>query len=289
VARPRGDDRWATARRRRAVTSFDRDCRRIITLGVATVAGVSGLVGWQGTGPPAAAAFAALALPSWFIASVTLWRARPLAAGPVASRARLGAATRLTLLRGLLVSLTAGFTLIPPVGAARWLPAVLYGTAALADRWDGAVARRLGEVTAMGAHLDGAMDALGLLSAPLVAVSWGRLPLWYLLLGAAYYLYQGAIEARRRLGLPLHPERVRRNPLTRVFAGLQMTLVAVALPPLVPLAVTTPAATLLMVPTLAFFVRDWLLITGRARLLRSEAAPPAARATGAPAVPPVAP
>jgi CDP-diacylglycerol---glycerol-3-phosphate 3-phosphatidyltransferase len=271
------------------VTSLDRECRRIIALGVATVAGVSALVGWQGTSPLEGAAFAALALPSWLIASVTLWRARPLAAGRAASGARLGAATRLTLLRGLLVTLTAGFTLIPPVGAARWLPGVLYATAALADRCDGAVARRLGQVTAMGTHLDGAMDALGLLAAPLVAVFWGRLPPWYLLLGAAYYLYQGAIEARHRLGLPLHPERVRRNRLTRVFAGLQMTLVAVALPPVVPLAVTTLAATLLMVPTLAFFVRDWLLVTGRARLLRPETSPPAARATGAPAVPPVAP
>jgi CDP-diacylglycerol---glycerol-3-phosphate 3-phosphatidyltransferase len=277
-------------------TSLDRDCRRAIALGGAAVAGASALAGWLGAARVWGAAFAALALPSWLVASTTLWRARILAAIPASDEerhagpvTRLGAATRLTLLRGLLVSLTAGFTLIPPVGAARWLPAVLYATAALADRWDGAVARRLGQVTAMGAHLDGAMDALGLLAAPLVAVSWGRLPPWYLLLGAAYYLYQGAIEVRRRLDLPLHPERVRRNPLTRVFAGLQMTLVAMALPPLVPLAVTTPAATLLMVPTLAFFVRDWLLITGRARLLRPEAAPPAARATGAPAVPPVAP
>lgn len=272
--------------RRQAVISLDRDCRRTIAFGVATVAAAAGLVGWQSPAPRWGAAFAGLALPSWLIASVTLWRARPLAAPSSADAVvRLGAATRVTLLRGLLVSLTAGFTLMPAVGAARWIPAALYVTAALADRGDGALARRLGQVTAMGAHLDGAMDALGLLAAPLVAVAWRRLPPQYLGVGAAYYLYQGAIEVRRRLGLPLHPERVRRRPLTRLFAGLQMTLVAAALPPVLPLAVTAPVATVLMVPTLAFFVRDWVLITGRGRLPRPASGAPAVR----PAVPPAAP
>ena len=42
-----------------------------------------------------------------------------------------------------------------------------------------------------------------------------------------------------------------------------MTLVAVALAPLLPLAVTTVAATLLMLPSLVFFARDWLIAVGR--------------------------
>lgn len=264
------------------MTPLERDCRRVIVLGGAAVAGAAGLAGWLGAAPRWGAAFAVLALPSWLVASATLWRARLLAVSPDSEGdggavRRLGTATHLTLLRGLLVSLTAGFTLIPPVGAVRWIPAAVYATAVLADRWDGAVARRRGQVTAMGAHLDGAMDALGLLTAPLVAVAWRRLPPWYLLLGAAYYLYQGAIAVRRRLALPLHPERVPRRPLTRLFAGLQMTLVAVALSPVLPLAVTAAAATLLMVPTLGFFVRDWLLITGRRRPLRPGPTASAAR------------
>jgi CDP-diacylglycerol--glycerol-3-phosphate 3-phosphatidyltransferase len=266
------------------VSSLDRDCRNAIALGAAAVLGVSGLAGGLGAAPRWGVAFAALSLPIWLIASATLWRARRLAAGPAGDGARaggpvtrLGAATRITLLRGLLASLTAGFALLPPVGTLRFIPAALYATAALADRWDGAVARRLGEVTAMGAHLDGAMDALGLLAAPVVAVAWGRLPPWYLVLGAAYYLYLGAIAARRRLGLPLHPERVTRRPLTRIFAGLQMTLVALALPPVLPVAVTAPAATVLMIPTLSFFVRDWLLITGRSRPPRPVPSAPAVR------------
>ena len=171
--------------------------------------------------------------------------------------------TWVTLGRGLLCSLVAGFTLLPPAGAIRWAPAALYAVAALADRGDGALARRRGAVTALGTHLDGATDALGLLAAPLCAVAWGRLPPWYLAVGAAYYVYQGAIAARRRLGLPTFAERVTRRPLTRFFAGLQMTLVVAALPPVLPHAITTPLATILMVPTLAFFARDWLIVIGR--------------------------
>jgi CDP-diacylglycerol--glycerol-3-phosphate 3-phosphatidyltransferase len=239
------------------VTPRDRSCRWAISCGLIAIAVAAGVIG-RGS-PRAALDFAGPALAGWLIAAVTLWRARALA--PAA--APLGPATWVTLGRGLLCCLVAGFALVPPVGAVRWAPAALYTAAALADRADGALARRRGEVTVLGAHLDGATDALGLLAASLCAVAWGRLPPWYLALGAAYYVYQGAIAARRRLGLPVFPERVTRRPLTRIFAGLQMTLVAAALPPVLPPAVTTPLATILMVPTLAFFVRDWLIIVGR--------------------------
>ena len=191
-----------------------------------------------------------------------MWRARPLL-DPRATG--LGAATHLTLLRGLLVSLAVGFAPLPPpgAGAVRWLPALLYAGAAICDRFDGIIARRLGQTTALGARLDEAMDALGLLAAPVVAVAWGRLPPWYLVVGATYYIYRGAIWLRRRVGLPVHLERVRPKRLTRIFAGLQMTLVSVALAPLLSLEVTTIAATLLMLPTLIFFARDWLIAIGR--------------------------
>lgn len=209
--------------------------------------------------PRVALAFAAPALAAWLIAAVTLWRARALAT----ATAPLSLPTWITLGRGLLSCLVAGFALLPAAGVVRWAPAALYAVAALADRADGGLARRRGAVTALGAHLDGAMDALGLLAAPVCAVAWGRLPPWYLALGAAYYVYQGAIGARRWLGLPVFSERLTRRPLTRIFAGLQMTLVAAALPPVLPAAIVTPLATLLMLPTLAFFARDWLILVGR--------------------------
>jgi CDP-diacylglycerol--glycerol-3-phosphate 3-phosphatidyltransferase len=122
------------------------------------------------------------------------------------------------------------------------------------------------------------MDALGLLAGPLVAVAWGRLPPWYLLVGAAYYLYQAGSWWRRRLGLPVHPERVTPKPATRFFAGAQMVLVCAALPPVIDPAVTSAAATVLMLPTLALFTRDWLIVTGArdAPVAPAAPSPPAA-------------
>ena len=249
----------------RVVTDIDidRSSRRVIVIGLGAVliASACSLTAWHS--PRTAAAFLALSLATWLVVAATLWRARPLL-GPHATR--LGTATHLTLLRGLLVSLVAGFAAVSPAGAVRWLPALLYTAAAICDRFDGIIARRLGQTTALGARLDEAMDALGLLAAPVVAVSWGRLPPWYLLLGVTYYIYRAALWLRRRLDLPVHPERVRPKRLTRIFAGLQMTLVCVALAPVSNPKVTTIAATIIMMPTLMFFARDWLILIGRLQI-----------------------
>jgi CDP-diacylglycerol--glycerol-3-phosphate 3-phosphatidyltransferase len=261
----------------RVVTGIDidRSCRRVIVVGLAAVliASACSLTAWRS--PHAAAAFLALSLSSWLLVARTLWRARSLL-GPGATA--LGPATHLTLLRGLLVSLAVGFAPVPPVGAVRWFPALLYTSAAVCDRFDGIIARRLGQTTALGARLDEAMDALGLLAAPVVAVSWGRLPPWYLLVGAAYYLFHAAIWLRRRRELPVHLERVRPKRLTRIFAGLQMTLVSVALAPVSSPKFTKIAATILMMPTLIFFARDWLIAIGQIQPFRSPR--PAKRGEG---------
>jgi CDP-diacylglycerol--glycerol-3-phosphate 3-phosphatidyltransferase len=238
----------------------DRACRRVALAGAAAVAAAALAVAAR-RAPAAGGAFLLLAGPAWLVVAGTLWRAR----GGAPAGGGLGAATHLTLLRGLLVSLVAGFALLPASGVVRWLPAGLYTAAAVADRMDGILARRLGLFTPLGAQLDGATDALGLLVAPLVAVTWGRLPPWYLAVGGAYYAYEAGIWWRRRRGLPAHPERVLPKPATRFFAGAQMVLVCVALAPVLDPAVTRAAGTLLMAPTLALFGRDWLIVIGRSR------------------------
>jgi phosphatidylglycerophosphate synthase len=214
--------------------------------------------------------FLAGALPVWAIVLGTLrWLRAQEPAAPI------GWATRLTVLRGLLLGALAGCIALPARGWLAWAPAVLYTTAAVCDLVDGYVARRRGEVTALGGRLDVAMDALGLLVAPLVGVSLGRLPPWYLLLGATYYLFQAGLWLRRRRGLPVHADRLRPNPYARMFAGYQMGLVATALFPVLPPSGTWIGATLFMLPTLALFAREWLVVTGR---LGPEALMPALRA-----------
>jgi CDP-diacylglycerol--glycerol-3-phosphate 3-phosphatidyltransferase len=225
--------------------------------------------------PPAIGiGFVGGALGTWSLVVVTLWAFASSAAAESGARGTvmLGVATQLTLLRGFLVSLLAGFALSPPPASrmVRWMPGLLYVVAVLSDRYDGILARRLDQVTDLGRRLDVAMDGLGLLMASVLAVRWHRLPLIYLSVGAAYYLFHAGLALRSFLGWPVYRDRIRPRRATRFFAGVQMVVCVVALlpgtGPLSPTAFAsamTLAATVAMLPTLAFFARDWLLAVGR--------------------------
>ncbi|MFC6836630.1 CDP-alcohol phosphatidyltransferase family protein [Halomarina ordinaria] len=174
----------------------------------------------------------------------------------------LGLANGLTLVRGLALAAVAGFLLLPrPVGALAWAPGALYGAAALLDQVDGRVARGYGRTTLLGERLDMAFDTVGLLVAPVLAVRYGQLPVWYLAVSAARYVFLAALFVRRRRGLPIHdlPE----SPVRRPLAGVQMAVVALALSPVLGPPTTTLLATVAMVPFLAGFARDWLAVSGR--------------------------
>ncbi|HVR63802.1 MAG TPA: CDP-alcohol phosphatidyltransferase family protein [Polyangia bacterium] len=206
---------------------------------------------------------------TWFMA--TLWRRRadnrPAPAPPVpaaaAVAASLGAPTLVTLARALLVSALGG--LLAAGGGseqlATWWPGALYAAAVVGDLADGALARRLARTTKLGASLDVTTDAAGLLVAPLLAVARGRLPPWYLLLSVAYPLFRSGLWLRARLGLPVPLQRLRPYPAARFAAGAQMALVTAALFPFLPRPLLWPAATVIMLPTLALFAREWRLVT----------------------------
>jgi len=176
----------------------------------------------------------------------------------------LGHGNRITLLRGLLISALAGFLVISPGDTSHglmYLPAVLYTAAALGDLLDGSMARRQQQTTRLGTELDMALDAFGLLIAPLLAVAYGKLHISYLLVSIAYYLFQWGIYWRRRQGLPVYPLPPSR--MRRYLAGLQMALVAAALWPPLPREVTTLLGAVLMLPLLIGFCRDWWHVSGR--------------------------
>jgi CDP-diacylglycerol--glycerol-3-phosphate 3-phosphatidyltransferase len=202
----------------------------------------------------------------WIAFATTLWRRRALNVPTTGSNLdpgdTLGAATFLTLGRALLLCVLAGLLLAPlSPDQAPWLPGALYTLAAIGDGVDGALARRLGRTTKLGASLDVTTDAVGLFVAPLLAVGQGRLPPWYLLLSAAYPLFQAGVWLRVRLRLPTHPEGVRPYPLARLFAGAQMVVVAAALFPWLPRLLLWPLASVVMLPTLVLFTREWRLVT----------------------------
>src|SRR5690606_35142148 len=113
----------------------------------------------------------------------------------------------------------------------------------------------------LGDRLDGVFDALGLLVAPLVAVAYGKVHWLYLLVSGAYYCFQLGIKWRRWRHLPLRP--LLPSKLRRTLAGFQMGMAAVVLWPPFQAEVTVIASIAFMVPMLAGFVVDWLVVSAR--------------------------
>jgi len=172
-----------------------------------------------------------------------------------------GVANSLTLLRGGLYAVVAGFVVVPATTALAWVPALCYGAGVVLDRLDGAVARTLGEETALGERLDMAVDTFGFVAAPLVAVLWGRLPVWYLAISAARYVYLAGIYWRRRRGRPIHDRPD--SDLGKRLAGVQMVFITVALVPATPSGLVFAVAPAVLAPSLAVFVRDFCHVSGR--------------------------
>jgi len=174
--------------------------------------------------------------------------------------ARLGAGNLVTLVRGGAFAAIAGFALLEPVGLVAWLPAALYATGSALDWIDGLLARWSGHTTVLGEKLDMAFDTLGFVVAPVVAVIWGRLPIWYLSLSAARYLFRAGKAARRRRGRPVYdlPESRVRRPL----AGLQMAFIAFALAPILAPSTVHALAAVVLLPSLSVFARDYLVVAG---------------------------
>jgi CDP-diacylglycerol--glycerol-3-phosphate 3-phosphatidyltransferase len=176
-------------------------------------------------------------------------------------RTLIGLANAVTLVRGTLYAVVAGFALVPPATGLDWVPAVAYGVGVALDGLDGTIARTVGRETAVGERLDMAFDTFGFVAAPLVAVAWGALPAWYLSLSAARYVYCGGLAWRRHRGRPLFgpPD----SDVGRYLAGVQMLFLTAALAPMVPRSVSFALAPVVLAPSLAVFARDFLVVSGR--------------------------
>jgi CDP-diacylglycerol--glycerol-3-phosphate 3-phosphatidyltransferase len=174
----------------------------------------------------------------------------------------LGAGNAVTLLRGLLLGLLAGFLFAPrPLSWLAWAPALLYSLAIVADYLDGYLARVTHHATLLGATLDMEFDALGMLVATILAVGYGQMPVWYLLPGLARYLFVFGMAWRRRQGKPVYP--LVHRPSRRMMAGFQMSFTSVLLWPLFSPPATTLAGVVFTLPFMAGFIEDWLEVSGR--------------------------
>lgn len=173
----------------------------------------------------------------------------------------LGPGNALTLLRGLCIALISGFLFGPwPPGRLAWAIVALYTLADVADYFDGYLARRSHHVTDLGTRLDMEFDGLGTLVVILLAVSFGQLPVWYLVIGLARYLFVLGIWARNRRGLPLRA--MTPSVHRRLYAGAQMGFLSVVLWPILPAMMATIAGTVFAAATATSFLRDWLVVTG---------------------------
>ena len=173
-----------------------------------------------------------------------------------------GLANAVTLLRGALYTVVAGFVVVPVGTALAWVPALCYGTGVVLDRVDGLLARTVGEETTLGSRLDMAFDTFGFVAAPLLAVLWGTLPVYYLALSAARYSFVGAVRLHRWRGGTVRP--LPDSDLGRYLAGVQMAFLTVALVPVVPTGLVHTLAPVVLAPSIAVFTRDYCYATGRA-------------------------
>ncbi|MEW5959005.1 MAG: CDP-alcohol phosphatidyltransferase family protein [Chloroflexota bacterium] len=175
----------------------------------------------------------------------------------------LGAGNTLTVGRGLALGLLAGFLFLPrPIaGLLAWMPAILYTVLSILDYLDGYAARLANHATRLGEALDSAFDALGLLVAVGLAVWYGQLPAWYMLIGLSRYLFVAGRWQRQRQGRPVYDLPPSSN--RRLLAGFQMGFITVILWPLFSPPGTTLAGIVFGASLLASFLRDWLVVSGR--------------------------
>lgn len=173
----------------------------------------------------------------------------------------LGWGNRFTIIRGIMIAALAGFLFqVWPVSYLAWIPGIIYLIASIIDRLDGYLARITCMQSQLGTELDTVYDAVGLLIAPVLAVTYGQLHWSYLLVSIAYYLFVIGIKLREFRGLRVIelPPNISR----RAIAGFQMGFVAVVLLPVFHPPITQIAGMAFMIPLLFGFIIDWFIVRG---------------------------
>ncbi|MFP4562657.1 MAG: methyltransferase domain-containing protein [Spirochaetia bacterium] len=176
---------------------------------------------------------------------------------------RPGLANLITLFRGVIGAVILGVAVLGIESeAAAWAVAALYGVSLLGDLADGYTARRLGTSSALGRVLENEVDSLGCLAAVLALITEGKLPWFFLILGAARYIFVLFAGLRRMFGFPVHELRHSRSG--RFLAGGCMTSLLIGLIPPVPPEAVLILVTVIGVPFLTGFIRDYYQVcTGR--------------------------
>lgn len=193
-----------------------------------------------------------------------LWRFLPFNRRPAGGQVlpTLGLGNGLSLLRGLLLAMLAGFLLVPePFGWVAWVPVVLYTTADLLDFFDGLAARLTNHVTQLGEKLDIELDSLGIGIVVLLVILHGKAGWWFAIVALARYLFVVGLWWREKNGQPVY--ELTDSRFRRLLAGYNMGFLSVALWPIMTRAAVAIGAAAFVTPLLLLFWRDWLVASGR--------------------------
>lgn len=177
----------------------------------------------------------------------------------------LGIGNQLTLFRGLLFGLLAGFLVLPPLtGLWAWVPGILYTVASLTDLLDGRLARKHDQTTDLGARLDVEVDSLGILVAFILGVNLGQLPVYFAYAGLLFYGYRVFLWGWKRAGgsITAAPHRRWRS----MVGGFEVGFLCVMLFPIFKPPLTTAVGLSIVLPVIASFLWDGLITTGAIRV-----------------------
>jgi len=207
----------------------------------------------EGRAEPGTAALGALA-------GVYYWLGLCLIVRAVVGRTRFTLATGVTVVRGALGAGLVSYPFIAASDGAAWLVPVVFAVAGLLDTVDGPIARQTGSVSKLGARLDTEADALVVLVGSVLVVAEGLAPTWFLLVGAARYVYVAGCWLYRTWGYELGEDNADRLPAA-VYAGT-MTAIWAALLPVTSPRLTNPLLAVVGLLLLGSFLRSWLVVTG---------------------------
>lgn len=204
----------------------------------------------------------AACLYQWWFVWRNIAQNRPNEGGALYSS--LGWANEITILRGYLFAILAGFIFLPPPpGVLAWAPGILYLAAVCMDFLDGYLARVTRMTSVLGSMMDMEWDSLGMLIAVSVGIFSGQIHASYFILAIARFVFIFGIDWRVKKGLPVYT--LDESMIRRALAGMQMGFVAVVLLPVFNSTVTQIASIGFMLPSLVHFWRDWLWVSGGLR------------------------
>jgi CDP-diacylglycerol--glycerol-3-phosphate 3-phosphatidyltransferase len=170
----------------------------------------------------------------------------------------IGLSDAVTIFRGFLFAIVLPSYFLYSGFLSSWVLAIIYGTGVGMDGLDGYIARKMGDSSARGENLDMWCDTLGFVVAPAAAVLIGKLPLYFLSLSMAKFVFEAIkqLESIRHEKLAELPD----DDLTRYIAAAQMIFLTASLTPVVPREITFFLSPIMLTLSSSGFLRDYLYL-----------------------------